>query len=229
MDQNHRNSIAENEDRPSMSADINAMHEASISPPTTTGFAPISRQVNDPASVASDVLLVINGHHVRLSQQLAAYYDRKKSWLTKIFPTALDRVLADSQLRQAKTECALNERLLALATEMKYEACREVGEAWVKSLRVGVREQFIVFVTERFQSLKNTIEARRKEFGLYMRDRYKTRETYRDMPELSERYKESMDREIEQYFAWLDQLLSGFQSIIDQKLGEYNHDSSPSS
>jgi hypothetical protein len=195
---------------------------------TTTPFAPSIGQLGDPSSVASDVLLVINGHHVAVSQNLAAFYSRRKSWLARLFPSALDRVIADAQLRQAKTECDLNERLLALATDMKYESCREVGDAWVKSLKVGVREQFTGFVTERYEAMKNTIEARRVKFGDYMRERYRTLESYGDLPELASGYRGSMDREIEQYFDWLDQLLASFRSVIDEKVGEYARPSLPS-
>ncbi len=229
MNQNHHNSIDQKKGINSTSADSGALSPSSLTTSATAGFVPSVGQISDPASVARDVLLLVNGHHIQVSRHLATYYHRRKGWLDRFFPTALDSVLADSQLRQAKTDCELNERLLALATQMKFDACREVGEAWVKSLRVGVREQFIAFVTERFQNLKYTIETRRVEFGRYMRDRYRTWESYHDVPELADRYKTSMDREIEQYFEWLDGLLSGFRSIIDEKLGEYNRDPLPPS
>lgn len=191
---------------------------------TTTPGSHID-QLNDPASVASSVLLSINGHHVRVSQRLAAFYTRRKGWLTKLFPTALDRVFDDSELRLARTDCDLNERLLRLATDMRYESCREVGDAWLKSLKVGVREQFTGFVTERYLVLKRIIEARRIEFGHDIRERYRTLDSYRDLPALAERYGASIERDIEQYYDWLDQLLASFRSVIDEKIGEISRPS----
>jgi len=191
-----------------------------ISP--TSAFTPSVSQLGNPVSVASDVLLVINGHHVAVNQSLAAYYNRRKSWLARIFPTALDRVIMDGQLRQATTECELNERLLKLAVDMKYESCREVGEAWVRSLKVGVRQQFTAFVTEQYETMGRKIEEKRVNFSHDMRERYRTLEACRDMPEYAARYKVSLDREIERHFEWLDQLLEGFRSVIDEKVGEYS-------
>jgi len=170
----------------------------------------------------SRVLRTIAGHHIALTQQLADYYDRRKSWLSRIFPSELDRILTDSQLRQARNECELNERILQLACTMKYEACREVAEVWVKSMRVETRETFFRFVAERTAVLQDEIERHRRNFAEHMAERYATAERYRAMPEFYARYRQSIEEEIESSLAWLDNLLGRFRGIVEERVAQYD-------
>lgn len=169
----------------------------------------------------SRVLRMITGHHIALTQRLADYYDRRKSWLARIFPTELDKVLFDAQLRQARSECELNERILQLACTMKYEACREVAEVWVKSMRVETRETFFRFVAERTEILQQTIEDHRLKFAEHMTRRYVTAERFSAMPEFQARYRKSIEDEIEASMAWLDDLLGKFRSIVQERVSHY--------
>jgi hypothetical protein len=177
----------------------------------------------------SRVLRTIAGHHIALTQQLADYYDRRKSWLARIFPSKLDQVLLDSQLRQAQSECALNERILQLACTMKYEACREVAEVWVKSMRVETREVFFRFVAERTEVLQQTIEDHRQKFAEHMEKRYATANRYNAMPEFQARYRRSIEDEIEAYMSWLDDLLARFRAIVQERVAQYDHREFPKS
>jgi hypothetical protein len=176
----------------------------------------------------SRVLRTIAGHHIALTRQLSDYYERRKSWFARIFPTKLDQVLLDSQLRQARSECELNERILQLACTMKFEACREVAEVWVKSMRVETRETFFRFVAERTEVLQETIEQHRQKFAKHMADRYATAERYQAMPEFQARYRKSMEQEIEAYMTWLDDLLAKFRSIVQERVAQYDHREFPS-
>jgi hypothetical protein len=170
----------------------------------------------------SHVLRTIEGHHIELTQQLADYYDRRKSWLARMFPSKLDQVLIDSQLRQSRSECELNERILQLACTMKFEACREVAEVWVKSMRVETRETFFRFVAERTEVLQERIEQHRQKFAEHMAKRYAAVERYGAMPELQARYKISIEDEIEASMAWLDDLLGKFRSIVQERVAQYD-------
>jgi hypothetical protein len=179
----------------------------------------------DPAT--SLVLEGIQSNHVQVSENLQTYVNRRRSFLHKLFPTKLDKVLMDSQLNLARNECELNERLLKLATDLKLEAAREVGDAWVKSLKVDVRQRFIAFITERHVALQNTIEQRRVEFGTHTRQRYQTLETYRDMPVLAARYERGINDDIERYLDWLDQLLERFRNIAHERVVNFERPSLP--
>lgn len=190
-------------------------------------FSAMSTRVDDANAVTSKVLVEIDGHHVEVSRSLADYYARKRSLLVRLFPTKLDKVLQDSQLGQAKTDADLNERMLKLACDLKLAACIETGDAWLKSLKIGVRQRFNDFVTERYASLQATVERRRVEFGEHVRGRYRTLESYRDMPALAAQYEESIGREVESYCIWLDQLLENFRSIVDEKITHYEQPTLP--
>lgn len=170
----------------------------------------------------SRVLRTIAGHHIALTRQLADYCERRKSWLARIFPSQLDRILLDAQLQQARDECALNERILQLACTMKYEACREVAEVWVKSMRIDTRETFFRFVAQRLEVLQQQIEQHRQNFAEHMTKRYAALARYSAMPEFQARYRKSIDDEIEATLGWLDGLGDKFRGTIEEKVAQYD-------
>lgn len=194
---------------------------------TNMGLIPLSVESDHTGPATSQVLQGIQNNHARLSQNLAEFVSRRRSFLHKLFPTKLDKVLSDSQLNMARNECELNECLLKLATDLKLEAAREVGDAWVKSLKVDVRQRFIAFITERHAALQLTIEQRRVEFGAHTRQRYQTLETYKDMPALAARYEKAINDDIEHYLDWLDQLLGRFRDIAQERVADFERPALP--
>jgi hypothetical protein len=173
------------------------------------------------------VLRTIEGQHVTVSSQVAEFAARKKSLLARIFPIKLDQVLADAQLNAARTDCDLNQRILELACTMKYEACRETADTWVKSLKVENRGEFFKFVSERLLALGQTIEKRRIEFGTHMKQRYVQVDAYADMPEFQQRYKRSIETEVDATLDWLDELLQRFRSIVQERVVQYDQTALP--
>jgi hypothetical protein len=191
------------------------------------GLLPLSFDDGDAGTPTSQVLQGIQGNHVRISRKLEEFVNRRRSFLRHLFPTRLDKILADSQLNLARNDCELNERLLKLASDLKLEAAREVGDAWIKSLKVDVRQRFIAFITERYSTLQLTIEERRIEFGAHTRGRYQTLESYSDMPALARRYEQSINDDIERYLEWLDQLLARFRDIVQERVADFERPSLP--
>jgi hypothetical protein len=189
---------------------------------------PLDEALGDDGTATSRVLRTIEGQHLNLSQQLVTFYTRRKSWLHRLFPTKLDKILLDGQLNLAKSECELNERILQLACSMKLEACREVADVWIKSMKVETRETFFNFVSDRTLRLQETIERRRVQFGEHIKKRYATAERYRDMPEFFARYVRSIEDEIEGYLGWLDELLGKFQAIVQERVAQYDRPTLPS-
>jgi ribosomal protein L44E len=183
----------------------------------------------DSSNATSHFPEVIQANHRRVSRNLEEFVNRRRSFLHRPFPTKLDKVLADSQLNMACNECELNERLLKLATDLKFEAAREGGDAWIKSLKVDVRQRFIAFITERYAALQLTIEQHRVAFGSQMKQRYETLDTYRDMPALACRYEKSINDDIESYLDWLDQLLARFRGIVQERVADFERPSLPRS
>jgi hypothetical protein len=196
---------------------------------TNVNLIPLSVEGDQAGTGTSQVLHGIQTNHARLSQNLKEFVNRRRSLLHKLFPTRLDRVLCDSQLNMARNECELNERLLKLATDLKLEAAREVGDAWIKSLTVDVQLRFVAFITERYEALQVTIEQRRVEFGARTRQRYQTLETYRDLPVLATRYEKTINDDIENYLEWLDELLGRFRDIARKRVADFERPALPRS
>jgi hypothetical protein len=190
---------------------------------------PLSVDEGASGAATSLVLQGIQNNHVRISERLEEFFTRRRPLFQRLFPTRLDKVLADSELNLARTESQLSERLLKLATDLKLEAAREVGDAWVKSLKVDVRQAFIAFITERYDALCNVIEQRRVEFGTRTRERYQTLEKYRDIPPLAGRYEASINKDIEDYLDWLDSLLARFRDIAQERVADFERPALPPS
>lgn len=178
--------------------------------------------VPDAEAVTSALATLIDGYHQQVSRNLVEYISRNRSWWARLRPTELDRYLKDTQLNQARTEGEYQERLLVLATDNKLAAAKETADAWLKSLKVGVRERFFDFVTERYGSLQMTLEERRREFGAHIRERYDTLASYKDFPELEAGYRRSLANEVDGFFVWVDGLLGRFRSIVDEGVGDYH-------
>jgi hypothetical protein len=168
------------------------------------------------------VLYFIEGKHHAVSSQLANYANRRKSLLAKLFPTDLDKVLADGQLNAARTACEFNNRMLSLACSMKYGACKETADTWLKSLKVDNRSKFFVFVTAKLLELGETIETRRTDFAEHIGRRYAHAKQYESMPEFHARYLKSIDKETDDTLLWLDELLSQFRGIVQERITQFD-------
>jgi hypothetical protein len=174
------------------------------------------------SSTGSRVLQTIDAGHNQMSQQFADYYARNRSFLERIFPTKLDRILRDGQLALAKSDQEINLRLHDLMCEAKYAAVLESAECWVKTLKVETRQRFIQFITVHKTELRQTIEEHRVKFADHIMARYATAEKYHAIPALYGRYLKSVQDEIEADFGWLDGLLTKFSAIVDEGLQTYS-------
>ncbi len=178
-------------------------------------------------TTTSRILQTINGNQVQISEQLAKYYARNKTFLARLFPTGLDRVLSDGQLNLAKSQVDLDLRVYALAATMKYAVCREVAESWVKSMRVETKGAFFTFVTGKMEELRETIEQRRITFGDHVKKRYATLETLGEIPVFQEEYRESVENEIKAELGMLDDLLEKFRATMQEGLEKFEKPALP--
>jgi len=67
MGQNHRNSIDQKQELGKIRVASREASQSSPAIPASAGFASSIGQIRDPATVASDVLLHVNGRHVRVA------------------------------------------------------------------------------------------------------------------------------------------------------------------
>ena len=175
------------------------------------------------------LLRVVEEHHQEVSSRLASYSERRKNFLQRLFPTELDRVLMDAQLNEARTDCELDQRILSLACSIKFEACKEAADTFIKSLKVENRGAFFDFVSARLLELQDKLEKHRIELGDQIRRRYSQAETYADMPAYQAVYAKSIQNEFESTLLFFDELLAGFRGIIKERVAQFDQTAIPAS
>ena len=162
-----------------------------------------------------------NDRAAGVSNALADYANRQRSWLRELFPTGLDKALRDHQLRVARNIFDIEERLIALACTSRYEAAREEFQNSLKVISADSRERYIALVAPKLGTVSDTIEAERKRLVIRMRGRKAAAESYSDMPELQEIVLEEVRADIRTELKFLSDLHDNFRESIRAHLKEF--------
>jgi hypothetical protein len=159
------------------------------------------------------------GHDV--SNKLGDIAARKRSFIERLFPTETDKILNDNQVKLARNECELTQRLHAIACAARYEACHEAADAWIKGLRLETRGALSTFAAEKVEALRISIEQRRQNFAAYIAERYVTAERYHNISAIYNRYLASIETELAGEFEWLDTVVTKYRSAVAEGLEQY--------
>src|SRR5437773_1140206 len=93
--------------------------------------------------------------------------------------------------------------------------------AMSRELKVGNQERFTSMVLDKHESLRRTVQAKRDGFLADVDAAYTNAERYAHRPWLADRAITSLQKEVEQFYTWIDGLLDDFLSISKQRLDEY--------
>lgn len=170
---------------------------------------------------ARRVVQTIEASRDRVSAEFYNFSVRNKSLLNRLFPTQLDRVLNDSELTIARTDCEYYERLHALACALKFEAAREAAEAWIKTMRLETRGALFTQATQKVESLREVIESRRVRFAEQVVKSYENAKKFEHIPALRDRYLQAIQDQIDHEFTWLDEQLEKFRASVTEGLDAY--------
>ena len=165
---------------------------------------------------------VLAQNHEVISERVRGYYQRKYGLIGRLFPGQIQRMINEGKLNEARTELEFTTGLLNLSVQFKLDAIEEKYQTWLRVIKVNYREQFYGFVTSKVKALQETILEREDEFFNLMRRRHALIEKNKDMPRMVEIYRKKIEKEQEAYFEWLECLMEDFQSIVKEKISNYD-------
>lgn len=130
----------------------------------------------------------------------------------------LHALVRDAHLNEIKSEVDFRLRLHELASDFTLQALSEKYNGWLKAIKVGYREQIIDFVLLREEELRQKVHARRYRFLEDTRKNYENLERYKDLRSVARRYEQAIEREQDDYYEWLRELVDYFKNIINEHI-----------
>lgn len=176
----------------------------------------------DTLKEGTEVAKFLQRHHNEIGQNVSklALAAENQSLLQRLFPGKLDKVFSDAKIREATTELAFRHAALELSAKSKMEAVEEQCQSMVRLVKVHHRTQFTQFVTDAFEKLRQDIDEKMKRSLEASEEKYNTYLRFKELP-TAEIYLRHLLATEENYVAWLRKLLDNFQSIVDEKVRQY--------
>ncbi len=168
-----------------------------------------------------DDMMSVN--HDQASARVNDYLKRNYTLAERLFShRPLSKLITNVKLREAETEMEFRHELLKLSSTFKLQAINEKYDIMLKSIKVDMREKFSAFVTAKQANLRETITCEQDRFLTGTKEKYDKLAACASYPSLAARYEQSIEKEVERYFDWLDKLMDSFMKITEEKLKEYS-------
>ena len=164
-------------------------------------------------SFPTEISTVIDQNRTNVDRNFQDYLERNRSFLHRIFPTKMDRLLRDAEMSRAQTDCDRHLRMLELAYATKYEACEEQANAWLQTQKVEIRTRVAGHLAANLIILSRDIECHRQGFAEHIALRYDNLARYSVHPKLRAAMEDSINQDIDKTICWLDSLLEGYRNI----------------
>lgn len=161
----------------------------------------------------SEIETVIDQNRLNTDRNFQDYLERNRSFLSRIFPNKMDRLLRDAEMRRAQTDCDRHLRMLELAYATKYEACEEMANAWLQSQKVEIRTRVASVLAANLIILSRDIESYRQGYAEHIAKRYEALDSHSVHPKLRDAMENSINQDIDKTICWLDSLLEGYRKI----------------
>ena len=190
--------------------------------PSSTGTAG-NNALATSLGVSTEVITkAINGTHVQAAERLQQFEERQRNLFTRIFvERGLAKVLQDARIQEVKDIHAYRAALFRLATDTRLDMAHTMCLAMSRELKVGTQEAFTTFVLDRHENLRRSVQQKREAFVADIDVALSNAEKYAHRPWLMEQAIGSLQREVGQFYKWVDQLLEDFLNISKERLDEY--------
>ena len=160
--------------------------------------------------------------HTQAAQYVAALESKQRGWISRYFTDrGLTHVLQDAKVQTVKDFSEYQRNLFRLATDARLDMAHSMVLAMTRELKVGNQQRFTAMVLDKHESLRRTVQTKRESFLDEMDVALANTERYSHRPWLMDRAVASHQKEVEQYFDWVDQLLNDFMKLTQERLAEY--------
>lgn len=165
-------------------------------------------------------LMIRNAQHIDNKTKLLM--EENKPLLRKIFPTKMDRVIAEMEQNIVKEALQFRLNLYKLNTQFMLEGMREKYDAALKMIKAEYRSQVAAFMMSKLEELSKDVQMRQYTFIGMIREKSQFMKTMSDIPLTAERYAVQIEREQDRYFNFLEQLVVNFENIINEELRKFS-------
>ena len=95
---------------------------------------------------------------------------------------------------------------------------RMQGDALVASVGIDLQGKLAAFATQKIDELSQTIGESRQKFLVRIKPQLEDLDNYKNMPDLHDPARQSIQNEVKTYFAGIDELLNGFIKALKSKV-----------
>lgn len=174
-------------------------------------------ELTDIASKVEDFVNTENDASMELVQQRL---NQNPTILQRLFPGKFRKMQEQLVMNKMKKRDDAQEVLFDLYTGIKLELARQQGDTLIAATGMHLRDQLTKFALDKISSMGVTMESHKNEFVIRMKRQLQNVGEYKDFPELSEPYHQSLKDEITTYFSFNKNLLDGFEQTLHKKVKE---------
>ena len=143
--------------------------------------------------------------------------DKQRSFLQRLFPTNLHRMLNKSDLKQAGTELEFREKAFKMAKESQLQSIKEIYNDFLVRGKGDIRKERTVFFVQKLQELEMEIGKINDSFTVLIQEQ-QTKLDEINVPLLKQFAEKQIEKSMERFFDTVNKLMGDFQNILNEEI-----------
>jgi len=177
-----------------------------------------SSSIAELQEIANDVKKYVDTENDATLEMAMEKIGEKPNFFQRLFPTKFQKMQNDLTMRKMQSVYQAKERMFEIYTGIQLEIARQQGDALIAATGMHLQDQLTKFAAAKIDSMTDTLEGSMDSF---MQKMYRQREKvdqYKKFPDLADRYEQSLKKEQETYFTFVEQLLENFKDTLNKKV-----------
>jgi len=143
--------------------------------------------------------------------------DKHRSFLQRLFPTNLQRMLNKSDLTQAATELESREKAFKVAKEAQLHSIKDMYNDFLVRGKGDIRKERTVFFVQKLQELEVEIGKINDSFTLLIQEQQVKIDEIK-VPLLKQFAEKQIEKSMERFFDTVNKLMADFQNILNEEI-----------
>jgi hypothetical protein len=174
--------------------------------------------VQDLRVISTAMKEYINTENEAVMQTVVDRINRNPGLIRRLFPNAFEKEEQRITLDRMRTFYDKKKQFFELYAAMQLEMARMQGDALVASVGIDLQGKLAAFATQKIDELSQTIGESRQKFLVRIKPQLEDLDNYKNMPDLHDPARQSIQNEVKTYFAGIDELLNGFIKALKSKV-----------
>jgi hypothetical protein len=168
---------------------------------------------------------VMNKHGEFMDSKTRDMLFAKKSLLHNIyqslFPSQIEEIILDWKEKTISNVADFNIKFIQQLSEYRLQAMTERYNTALMVLKANARTQISTYLLSKMDEVKDTVRENQFKFISEVEMKYAKAESIRHLPNLYKTYLSSIEDETVRYFLFLENLVTRFESIVNEQLKNY--------